>query len=259
MIKKILGILVCTLLVITALSATGATNVRNSGNICENKNLEPYKSKPTKSPGIINIKIDAQVAYIFDPSNLLGGAIQVNDTMTGKYNYDSGTPDSEPDPSIGIYKYNTSTFGIKLEAGGFVFETDPNNVDYRISITNNLSYTNWDMYSVSSINNSQLSNGLLVTEIGWALLNTTGNAISSDDLPTTAPVLSDWDQNIFLIFGSSPSDPYDIYLIGVNVTKVTKSRSKTRDIQITTHPILIWLLERFPNLSPILKYMLRFQ
>jgi hypothetical protein len=255
MIKKIVGFLVCTLLIVTSLSATGATNVQISGYVMENNESETYQSTPVKSPGIINIKIDAQIEYVYDPSNLLGGAILANDTITGKYTYDSGTPDSEPDPSIGHYDYNTSTFGIKLEAGGFVFETDPNDVNFRISIIDNLTYTNWDMYSLTSTNNSQLSNGLLVNEIGWALINTTGNAISSDVLPTDAPVLSDWDQNLFLIWGSSPSNPYDMYMIGVNVTKVTKSRSITRDIHFTMHPILIWLLERFPNLSPILKFI----
>ena len=259
MMKKILGILVCTLLIITALSATGAINVHNSGNIWENNDLDPFQSIPTKSPGIITIKIDAQVTSVYDPNNNLGGAIQVNDSITGKYTYDSGTPDSDPDPNIGHYGYNSSTFGIELEAGGFVFETDPSNVDFRISIIDNISYTNWDLYSVSSFNNSQLSNGLLVNEIGWALINTTGNALSSDALPNTAPVLSDWDQNLLLIYGSSPSNPYDMYMIGANVTKVTTSKSKSRDIHFTSHPILIWLLERFPNLYPILKHILKFQ
>ena len=254
---KIIVIFVCMLMIVTALSVTGSTNVQFSGYVMENNDSEPYQSNPIKSPGIINIKIDAQVVYILDPSNLLGGAIQVNDTITGKYNYDSGTPDSEPDPSMGRYEYNTSTFGIKLEAGGFIFETDPSNVDFRISIIDNLSYLNWDMYSVISSNNSQLSNGVLVDGIEWALINSTGNAISSDALPTTAPVLSEWDQNLFYIYGSSPSNPYDIYLIGANVTMVTKSRSKTRDVHFTTHPILNWLLERFPNLYPILKHILR--
>jgi len=260
MMKKILGILVCMLLIVTALSVTGAINVHNSGNIWENNDLDPYQSSPIKSPGIITIKIDAQVTSVYDPNNNLGGAIQVNDSITGKYTYDSGTPDSNPDPNFGVYEYNSSTFGIELEAGGFVFKTDPSNVDFGIGIADGLTqYYNWDLYSVSSINNSQLSNGLLVNEIGWALIDTTGNALSSDALPTTAPVLSDWDQNLLLIYGSSPSNPYDMYMISANVTKVTLSKSKSRDIHFTTHPILIWLLERFPNLYPILKHILRFQ
>ena len=71
MMKKIVGILVCMLLIITALSATGAINVHNTGNIWENNDLVSYQSIPTKSPGIITIKIEAQVTSVYDSNNLL--------------------------------------------------------------------------------------------------------------------------------------------------------------------------------------------
>ena len=256
---KIIVIFVGMLLIVTALSATGAINVHTSVYVRENNDLDPYQSNPTKSPDIITIKIEAQVTDVQDPNNLLEGKIQVNDSITGKYNYDSGTPDSEPDPTIGVYNYNSSTFGIELEVGGFVFKTNSSDVDFTITIANNFSY-NWDLYTVESNNNSQLSNGLLVNSIAWGLIDTTGNALSSDALPTTAPVLSDWEENILFIYGSSPSNPYEIYLISGNITKVTLlSKGKSRDVSFTTHPILIWLFERFPNLIPILKHILTFQ
>ncbi len=257
---KILVISVCMLLIVTALSATGAINVHNSGYLRENNDLDPFQSIPTKSPGIITIKIEAQVTDVQDPNNLLEGKILVNDSITGKYNYDSGTPDSDPDPSIGEYKHNSSNFGIELEAGGFVFETNPNNVNYSISIYNDYSFytETWDIYGVSSYNNSQLSNGVSVNSIIWLLIDNTSNVLSSDALLTTAPVLSDWTANAILIQGCSPSNPSDMYFITANVTKATKSKSKTRDIHFTMHPILIWLLERFPNTYAILRYILRF-
>jgi len=258
---KIIVIFVGMLLIITALSATGATNVQISGYVRENNDLDPFQSITTKSPGIITIKIDGQITGVYDSNNLLEGKIQVNDSINGKYNYDTGTPDSEPDPNLGVYNYNSSTFGIELEAGGFVFKTNPSNVNFSIRIYNDYSfyYFTWDIYGVQSSNNSQLSNGVLVNSITWLLIDNTSNALSSDTLPTTAPVLSDWTENQILIQGCSPSNPYDIYMIVANVTKVTKSRSKTRDLHFTTHPVLIWLLERFPNLYPILKRILKFQ
>jgi hypothetical protein len=256
---KTVVIFVCMLLIITALSATGATNFHNSVYIRENNDLDPFQSIPTKSPGVITIKIDAQITGVQDTNNLLEGKIKVNDSITGKYTYDSGTPDSNSDPHVGVYKYNSSTYGIKLEAGGFVFETNSSDVDFGISIADNFSYYyNWDLFTLESNNNSELSNGLLVIYIGWGLIDTTGNALSSDALPTTAPVLSDWEENILIIMGSSSSYPYDSYFIMANVTKVTKSRSKARDVHFSTQPILIWLFERFPNLVPILKQLLEF-
>ncbi len=44
MMKKIVGILVCTLLIVTAISATGITNVQISGNVNENKNVNQETS-----------------------------------------------------------------------------------------------------------------------------------------------------------------------------------------------------------------------
>ena len=157
------------LLIVTALSATGTINVHNSGYMKENNDLEPYQSNPTKSPGIITIKIDAQVTNVQDSNNLLEGKIQINDSITGKYTYDSETPDSEPDPKLGYYKYNSSTFGIEIKAGGFIFKTDPSDVNFEIQIYNDylIYYDICDVYFVASNNNSQLSNGLLVSYIQW--------------------------------------------------------------------------------------------
>ncbi len=258
--RKIIVIFIGMLLIVTALSTTGAINIHITGYVKENNDSDFFQSIPTKSSGTINIKIEAQVTNVTDPHNLLGGAIQVNDSITGKYTYESGTSDSEPDPNVGLYEYNSSTFGIELKAGGFVFKTNSSDVVFSIIIYNDfIYYYNYDIYGVQSNNNSQLSNGILVDIIAWVLLDTTGNALSSDALPTTAPVMSNWTYNVLNIQGCSPSNPFDMYLITANVTKATKSKSKTRDIHFTTHPILIWLLERFPNLYPILKHILKFQ
>jgi hypothetical protein len=254
--KKIVGILVCTLLIITVLSATGATNIQTIRNVMENNNLEPYTCIPSKSPGDIVIIFDAEVRVVNDQLNVLGGAIQVGDYIFGKYIYNSATSDSEPDPDGGVYEHSSSPYGIALAVGGFVFKTDPNNVNFSIRIVNDFFYYGiGDLYAVISDNNLPLSNGARVEDIMWVLGDSTGNAISSDALPTTAPVLSDWPENWLYIDGYDSENPY-FYHIEANVTKVTLSRSKTRDDYFTTQPILIWLYERFPNLFPILLQIL---
>jgi hypothetical protein len=259
--KKIIGIFVCMLLIVTAISATGAANVQTLRNVLENIDLErnpiTYPSTPLDSNGDIAIAIVAEVTYVNDPGNLLGGAINVGDEITGKYIYDSTTPDSIPDPSIGFYEHTSSPYGFKLKVGGFEFKTDPNDVDFLIAIfDNSYFYYSGDFYGVVSYNNLQLSNKIDVDLILWGLIDQTDNALSSDVLPTTAPVLSDWMQNIFLIEGSNPYDPFEDYTIQAKVTKATLSRSKTRDVDFTMHPILNWLFGQFPNLFPILRQIL---
>ena len=248
MIKRLFGIFVCMLLIVTALSATGTMNVKTTQYVKENNCLEPYQSSSVKSPGVIAIKIVAEVFIFEDPFNLLGGAIKVNDRISGKYVYDSGVPDEDPDPHGGLYWHNSSTFGIELKAGGFVFKTNPGDPCLVIVLYNDCPY---DQYDLFSSNNLQLSNGMKVDEIMMRLKDDTGTALSSDALPTTAPVLSDWDeQHLIAIIGSKPSDPSQYFLIAANITKFTKSR--TRDVSFTTQPILNWLLERFPMLQELL-------
>jgi hypothetical protein len=260
---KIIGILVCVLLIVTALSVTGAINVHNFGYVRENNDLDPFQSIHDDSPEIITIEIVAKVQYVYDPNDFLSDAIQVNDSIIGKYTYYSGQPDSNPNPQVGEYLYTLSSFGIELKAGGFVFKTNPINVEFGINIYNDwdLFYGIQDCYIVYSNENMQLSNGLLVDQIYWRLDDTLSTALSSDALPITAPELADWVQNPttsgLYIYGQHPSNPSETYWIFAKVRRATKSR--TRDVYFTAHPILNWLLEQFPNLLPILKHILVYQ
>lgn len=257
--KKIVGIFVLALLIATALTATGTMNFQTSWLVKENNYSQPNQNAPANSPSLITIKIVAKVKHVYDPNNLLGGAIKVNDTIKGKYTYDSNVTDSEPDPTIGYYEYNSSNFGIEFKTGRLVFETDQSNVIGLIYIGNNCSeyYNNQDLYVLVSYNNLQLSEGIEVNVIGWRLDDLTGNALSSDALPTTAPVLSDWTQSAIglIIWGRNTSNPDDRYEIFANVTKATKSRA--RDVHFNMPPIIIWLLERFQNMFPILRHLMK--
>jgi hypothetical protein len=250
MMKKIVGILVCMLLIFTALSATGSTNVQTSGYVNKNNDFKPYLITPANSPDIIAINFVIEVTDVDDQFNLLNGAIQVGDKIRGKYNYDTGTPDSNPSPQIGEYEHTSSTFGIKLEAGGLVFKTNPNDVEFSIAVYDN--YPHGDSYGVLSKKNLQLSNGIQVRYIIMRLEDPTGFALSSDALPTTVPVISDWTNNNFTIDGFNPSDPGKYFLIEAKVIRASLSRNKTRDISYTMQPVLIWLLERFPLLEKLL-------
>jgi hypothetical protein len=221
--KKIIGIIVCMLMIVTALPITGAVNVQTNWDARGYSYSEPCPN--TSSSGLITIKIFAKVYEVDDPYNLLGDTIKVNDIITGKYIYDSGTPDENPNPAIGTYRHSSSSFGIELKAGGFDFKTNPSDVDFIIEILDN--YYIQDAYVVYSPNNLQLSNGLLVNEIAWYLVNNNNlTVVTSDALPTKAPVLADWTEiNDLRLIGTHPSQSYKIYAVKAHVTKVTKSRA----------------------------------
>jgi len=260
--KKIVGIFICTLLITTALTATGGINFNTTWYVNDNKSSKIYQYTTANSPGLITIKIVAKVYDVYDPHNLFGGAIKVNGTIKGKYTYDSVAIDSDPDPTVGEYWYNSSPCGIEVKAGGFVFKTNPNDVNFAIAIANDLAYYPYlfgDLYEVVSFNNSNISNDLVYI-IAWILIDESGTALSNDSLPTTAPDLSKWNQSTptlgdlgLIIEGYDPSNYSRYFGILAYVTKATKSRA--RDVRLTTQSILIWLLERFPNMFPIIRHL----
>ena len=257
--KKIIGIFVCTLMIATALSATGAMNFQKTSLVNENNYYKPYQNTPANSD-LITIKFVAKVDWVFDPNNHLGGAIKENDTITGEYTYDTKIPDKIPDETVGNYYQNSTSCGIEVKTGEFVFKTNKTsniNDNFYIRIYNDYSPYKIDAYEVCSLDNlPRLIDGVYYF-IYLGLMDYNGTAISSDDLPTTAPILSDWGGGSIHIMEPGKYNLNNIpeFDIGAYITKITKSKAK--DTYFTTHPILIWLLERFQNIFPMLRNLIK--
>jgi hypothetical protein len=140
------------------------------------------------SAEIIKIGFTAQVRDVTDDRGCLEGKIKANDLITGNYTYESTTLDSQPAPQVGEYKYYSLPYGIYVNAGGFVFKTDPAQVDFVIELDDNM--YNEDSYVVLSRINLPLSNGVSVGSIYWQLNDPSGMALSSTALLTIPPNLS---------------------------------------------------------------------
>jgi len=158
----------------------------------------------------ITINFTAQVATVDDPSNVLGGAISVGDTITGTYKYDSTTSDSSDEPDVGLYYHSSPPYGLTINAGGFVFETDPNNVGFYVQIYNDFGSPPKDYYYLISLNNQGPG---LVDNTYWQLEDDTAMALSSVALPAVPPTLTDWQSRLLSI-------PGDGYFITANITWV---------------------------------------
>ena len=145
----------------------------------------------------ITIAIEATIDQVSDLFGHLEGKISSGGFISGFYIYESTTPDSNPsDPKVGNYWHDQVPYGVFLVSNGFEFATD---VNFMMEIVNDNSGI--DAYSFESDNNKLLSNGVAVTEISWRLYDYTLMALGSDALPTTAPVLSAWDENRLYIEG----------------------------------------------------------
>lgn len=142
---------------------------------------------------IITINITANVTEISDRYNLLLGQLNVGDTISGSYTYESTTQDSQPlNTSVGDYWHYSSPYGIYLSGGGFTFQSNPGNISFLVEIVNN-HINGGDGYLLGSYNNQPLYAGVSVDAISWQLNDLSEAAVSSDALPTISPLeLSDW-------------------------------------------------------------------
>ena len=156
-----------------------------------------------------------------------------------------------------------------------MFATDPLDVDFCIHIINDHhalpNTTKSDSFSVVSKNNNILD-GVPITYLGWSIQDTTGTALSSTALPTTAPVLGDWDPeyNKLHIEGME-TENCDGFDITCHVTKSTKSMARnihsaesewedplsvSMPKNKAINPFILFLerlMERFPILEQILQ------
>ena len=112
--------------------------------------------------------------------------------INGKYTYDSTTFDENfLSSAIGDYSYTTTPYGITLSVNGFTFGSNPNNVDFKMQIQNNL--IAWDGYIIN--NNDNVFDKGTPRSVIWSLRDLTATALSSDALPLTAPDLANWTTN----------------------------------------------------------------
>jgi len=143
----------------------------------------------------------------------LPNTIHVGDIFTGIYTYDSLTPDSKVSPNQGEYQHKAPS-EIRIFLGGYEFITKPSD-GFLMRIYDDFTESggySYDGYYIRGFGTSGIPN-ISLYAIYWNLKDTKQRALSSDVLPVTAPVLSDWNRSDFQI--NSPN----IFAIDGNITQ----------------------------------------
>jgi hypothetical protein len=160
-------------------------------------------SCPTLPAGVVTYKITAQVDYVNDSNNVLGGAIQSGTILSGTYTVDTRVVDAEPWPEKGIYYQPlVSGLGFDLQAGGHVFRSASEQAPVHVEVGNGVSGAP-DDHSVSSNSNDGLSNGAYVHHIGFFLIDPEGTALVSDALTADVPLAAGFDHKSLQVAGAA--------------------------------------------------------
>lgn len=168
---------------------------------------------------IITIGFVGVVDNVNDQYGFLENKIHAGDTMTGYYVYDSETPNTSPYSSAEYWHYSLP-YGMVLTAGNITFQSDPQNVEFRVGIINGTQDDEFDMYNVGSDQNISLNNGGIINSIGWQLTDYLATAISSTDIPILPPDLSKWQSNGLNIRGCDELDEKKMFGVSGHVTSI---------------------------------------
>ena len=153
---------------------------------------------------------------LVDDEGVINGRVRVGETVQGSYSYDPSLPDLEPSPNVGLYQADSNA-GITITTKQFVFQSDPQNPDFRVIVGND---NPGDSFAVQSFHVLSPADGVRVESISWVMSDPTGTALSSDALPTAAPRLADFEQPQGLSIDGDSGSTSEHFLIRLLVTKV---------------------------------------
>ncbi|MFQ5510482.1 MAG: hypothetical protein ACE5EO_01410 [Candidatus Krumholzibacteriia bacterium] len=159
--------------------------------------------------GLVLVDLQARVTRVNDPTSELGGAIRVGDKMDGSYLYDETLADTRPDkPEEGRYEPKNPPSHVRFHVMGLNFASDPDIVDMRIRLKNDVMKGNppspEDSYDVRSRSNLDVLPGVAVKELKIKLVDRSSTALSSIELAGMTLDFKDWnDQSLLTIKGAS--------------------------------------------------------
>jgi hypothetical protein len=168
-----------------------------------------------------------------DPTSALQGAIFPQQVFTGQYVYDTRSVDSNALPSLGEYFHSVSSFGMEVDAPGFVFRNDPQSTSFLVRIGNGTIQQGQpvDLYEVRSDANLSPRVDLTTDSIEWKLTDNSASAHNDDLLPDDPPQIGAYNGNVLRITGHrlQTGAPYEIQAQTLSCVPCSDAQSPTSD------------------------------
>lgn len=184
----------------------------------------------------VQVSLNVTVAHVNDPGNVMSG-IKPGDQITGNYTYETDTPDSSPQSTIGNYYHSTGTGGFDIQFGNYNVVTRQDSPQpLRISIYNSTTQNIPDSYDIRS-NQLESSNGLNASSISIHLVSRQGvDGLTSDQLTSATPDLSLFGgYPSFELYGDINDSPVEVYGNVDYLSSYTTAPQSSHSYQVTAH------------------------
>lgn len=147
---------------------------------------------------MIAYQLSANVYSLYDPENVLQGRIQINDTLSGTYTFDSTVPNSSGYTQYGFYDHTHSLSpGYHLQINQEQIRSDPTvpGFMHTMHVANDIG----DSIHIGSWGNTRFSNGAIINDINMNLYDDRGTALNGIVLGVTPPDINGFTyRDIFL-------------------------------------------------------------
>ena len=167
------------------------------------------------------------ISNVEDQNLVLDGSIESGQTFEGFYIFDTSTPDSNGDSTVGDYNHTDNEFVLVVKVGDFVFRTNPKNVDFLIEVVNR---PNRDNYLLLSYNNV-CSKPIQIDHISWQLDDPSATAISDANLLIFPPDLNAWQSDVGLTISGGGGRP-SFFLLRGHIGSISEAPLTTPEAPI---------------------------
>jgi hypothetical protein len=141
----------------------------------------------TVNAELVRVQVSATVEDVYDPGNVMGGAVQIGTKVTGTYTFDTATPDADEYPDFGHYRHPLGVGGFDLSVGGLSVKTD-NQAPAGLFAVDVINSSTDEGYHVVSFDNLlPWANGARLDNASIDLHKWSDGVMESDALPSSPP------------------------------------------------------------------------
>jgi hypothetical protein len=179
-------------------------------------------SAPAAFAAPISANVTAQVFQIYDPANLLGGQVSIDQAGRGRFNYESSVPDGHTSGwaafQLGTYAQSPSQASLAFTLGALVFETDASSPNwmFEVSVWDAEPNTgNQDFVRIYGMPYKPVPGlpGVEWVQVMYQFADYNGSAIWSDAMPNGVPELWMFPASTVVISGGGSGGYFEVRLM----------------------------------------------